>query len=70
MTIQDKFDSIDSKRLSWPFKDMAVGDVVVFSDERKSMAASTAHGYGRSCGMKFKTRKDPETGDVYIKRMA
>ncbi len=68
MTIQDKFDSLQTSK--WPFKNMKVGDIEVFSGENKTMAATTAHAYGRQLGMKFKTRKDRETGDIYVKRIA
>ncbi len=68
MDVKDRFDSIG--RYEWPFKHMAVGDVVSFNDERKTRAAGTAHAYGKQYGMKFKTRTDKSNGDVLVKRIA
>ncbi len=46
-----------SERVSWPFKDMVVGDVVRVDDPAlQSRAQVACHVYGRQSGMKFKTK--------------
>lgn len=64
------FESLDSGKMAWPFKNMSVGDVVEFPPEIASRAATSASGYGASYNMKFKRRKNKETGKMYIKRVA
>ena len=56
--------------MTWPFKNMSVGDVVEFPPEIASRAATSASGYGANYNMKFKRRKDKSTGKMYIKRIA
>lgn len=70
MSANMTFEKLDSCRMTWPFKDMKIGDVVEFPPELASRAATTASGYGSSYNMKFKRRKDKETGKMYIKRIA
>lgn len=64
------FESLDSGKMTWPFKNMSVGDVVEFPPEIASRAATSASGYAASYNMKFKRRKDKSTGKMYIKRIA
>ena len=46
-------------RVSWPWKDMAVGDSVLFDDPDISLKAQVrCHAYGSVFGAKFKTRKE------------
>ena len=70
MDNKEKFNSLDSTKFTWPFKNMKVGDVVVFTGEQTKLAAINAHTYGRYLGFKFKTRTDRKTRDVYVKRIA
>ena len=70
MSASMTFEKLDSRKMAWPFKDMSVGDVVEFPPELASRAATAASGYGASYNMKFKRRKDKETGKMYIKRIA
>jgi hypothetical protein len=45
------------ERVSWPFKDMSVGDVVRIEDPAfQSKAQVACHVHGRQSGMKFKTK--------------
>lgn len=55
----------------WPFKKMAVGDVVSFN-ENQARAQMCAHVYGRQLipSRKFKTKTDKATGILYVKRIA
>jgi hypothetical protein len=54
----------------WPFSNMKIGDVVSYSfddDIEKALSArTTAHGYSKSYGMKFKTRKMKKDGVDYM----
>lgn len=45
-----------SERISWPWKDMGVGDSVVIPGSFKGKAQTSAHVYGRTCGKKFSTK--------------
>ena len=70
MSASKIFENLDSGKMAWPFKNMSVGDVVEFPPEIASMVATSASGYGANYNMKFKRRKDKETGKMYIKRVA
>ena len=70
MSASKIFENLDSGKMVWPFKNMSVGDVVEFPPEIASRAATSASGYGAKYNMKFKRRKDKETGKMYIKRVA
>ena len=46
-------------RMSWPFKDMEVGDSVLFEDPLIAKKAQThCHVHGAQSGRKFATRKE------------
>lgn len=68
MSANDFFEKLSKPK--WPFKGMKVGDVVEFPEHMASAAASAASGYSGTYNMKFKRRKDKETGKMYIKRIA
>ena len=44
-------------RISWPWKDMEVGDSVLFGPELAYKAQTRCHVHGKQSGMKFQTRK-------------
>jgi len=58
------------ERVEWPFKDMAVGEILVVDDIESSWlrAQRYCNVYGRSSGKKFRTAK--VDGKGYIKRIA
>ena len=66
-TASEKFESIFKELAEWPYKDMVVGEVVEISENTKR-AQVYAHSYGAANGMKFSTRTDKTTGNLYIKR--
>ncbi len=43
-------------RYIWPFKDMEIGDVLIFSPDMGPRARDAAHCYGRRTGKRFRTR--------------
>ena len=54
------------KRVSWPFKDMSVGDVVRIDDpELASKAQIVCHAHGKHAGMKFKTKTTYGVLNIY-----
>lgn len=69
MSEQDIFDSLDGVFLDWPFKKMAVNDVVALDQNEWPNAQMYCHTFARQAGMKFKTRKDRATGKLYVKRI-
>jgi hypothetical protein len=51
------FENKIADRISWPFRDMSVGDVVRIDDKKLQPKAQVmCHVYGRLDGMKFKTK--------------
>lgn len=46
-----------TNRISWPWKNMEVGDSVMFGPELADKAQLRCHTHGRQTGMKFVTRK-------------
>lgn len=48
-----------SKRQSWPFRDMEVGDSFAVEHQLEMKARMAAAAYGRYHGVKFSTRKTP-----------
>lgn len=46
------------KRISWPWKDMNVGDYVMIPSEVKGRAQVGVHVYGRTCGKVFTTKSE------------
>lgn len=58
----------DSGRVSWPFKDMLVGDVLNIYGDITDRASVMCHVYGKSSGMKFKTRKQKD-GTLSVQRI-
>ena len=67
-TASEKFESIFKELAEWPYKDMVVGEVVEISENAKR-AQVYAHSYGAANGMKFSTRTDKATGNLYVKRI-
>ena len=67
-TASEKFESIFKAPTEWPYKDMVVGEVVEISENTKR-AQVYAHSYGAANGMKFSTRTDKTTGNLYVKRI-
>ncbi len=55
-------------RISWPWKDMGVGDAVVIPDSLKGKAQTSVHVYGRTCGKKFTTKS--ERNGLLVERIA
>lgn len=65
----EKSKKVPVPRRSWPFKDMEVGDSVLFKDsEMSNKAKSYAHVYGLHSQKKFSARK--EGNGVRIWRVA
>ena len=66
----------EMERKSWPFKEMAVGEVIEIAIDRMQVDAVSnwrktqhyCHCYGVQNGKRFRTRKIGDTG--YIKRVA
>jgi hypothetical protein len=54
-------------RTKWPFKEMNVGDEVVFTDNIDKSRVM-AHTYGASAGKKFVTRRNG--GSLHVYRVA
>ena len=54
------------KQKSWPFRFMAVGDVVVFPEGREKVSRS-ASSFGEKSGMKFKTKRQAD-GSMMVTR--
>ena len=67
-TASEKFESIFKPAAEWPYKDMVVGDVIEITENTKR-AQVYAHSYGAANGMKFSTRTDKDTGNLYVKRI-
>lgn len=44
-------------RVSWPWKNMNVGDMVIIEDQLRGRAQVSVHVYARGSGKKFKTKK-------------
>lgn len=42
-------------RYIWPFKDMEIGDVLIFSPDMGPRARDAAHSYGRRTGKRFRS---------------
>lgn len=59
-----------SNRNTWPFKDMAINQVIQFNKELSLKAQTACHSYGKMYGMKFKTRTIKDTGECLVKRIA
>ena len=68
MDANEIFENINKPK--WPFKNMKVGEVVEFPSDIAEKAAIRVSGYAANYNMKFKRRKDKETGKMYIKRVA
>jgi hypothetical protein len=49
---------VDQKRVSWPWKNMDVGDSVLFEGSFAHRAQVNCHVYGRQSGKKFSSRKE------------
>lgn len=61
--------SSSKDRISWPWKDMDIGDSVLFEDDAiASKAQTNCHVYGHQSGKKFASRK--VDGGVRIWRIA
>lgn len=55
-------------RISWPWKDMDVGDQVVIPSSMAGRGQVSAHVYGRGQGKSFKT-KTGDDGDLVVERI-
>ncbi|MEG1651880.1 MAG: hypothetical protein RRZ38_00265 [Hafnia sp.] len=67
---KQRFEELNGMRISWPFKDMAVGDVVVIKKELAHLAVGAFKAVGGYKGFKFSRRKDRDTGELYVKRVS
>lgn len=56
-------------RTQWPFKDMSVGDKIVFNNDFGAKAQRCCHAYGAMYDMKFKSKKINSAGEIMIERI-
>ena len=58
-----------SKRVSWPFLKMQVGEVIEVDKEIAKKASATITVYNCKSGMLFEKATDESTGKLYVKRV-
>ncbi len=59
----------EKRKIDWPFKRMAVGDVEIFKVRDSRKAVLYAHSYAKATKKKFRTMTDPSSGRAHIRRV-